>query len=1122
MTALRFLRGICVCTTLVLTSFLFPASGLAREIELVDSPALSPDGTEIAFSYAGDIWTVPVEGGAARRLTIHPASESTPLYSPDGKQIAFVSDRTGSRQVFVETLDGSAPSQVTFHTEGYSLEDWSPDGKSLLAYGIRDHHWRRPQRLISLSLEKRRAEEIVFDAYAQDGRYSPDGKKILFCREGTRWYRKGYVGSQASQIWMYDLKSKKFTKLLDDPRGSRTPLWKPDGSGFYYVGATSGSFNLHEYDFESKESQQLTQFEDDSVLMPCISRDGKTIVFRHLFDLYAFHPTENKPPQKLEITTSGDDPIEESLRRNLTSANNVAFSPDGLEIIFAAGGDLWVMDTVLKEPVAITQTEVEEREPVMIEDGKAVLFLREEAGQVDLYRAAPADPKKYWWQNSDFDIQRLTNDPDTEHDIRKSPDGEHLAVVKGQGDLWLLKLDGTPVRKLVSGFDPPNYDFSPDGKWIVYSQEDNDFNDEVWIATTDGSREPFNVSRHPDDDVSPVWSPDGKIIAFTGQRNGEESDIYYVFLNPADDEESSRDKKLKEALEKLKKARPQAAKTQTTSAQKEAPLKAEKPDAEKTEKPAEEKKPEEKTDAEKKQPDLPKVVIDFDGLTERVRHVSIPDVGERGLFWMPDGKTLAFSANIKGENGTYTIEIKDRLAPKKLTSSTGSFIHYLKTKDKVAWLSSGKPGTLSTKGPTESYSFSARQELNVGERFRAAFDMAWRLMRDHWYDDRFANRNWSEIRRKYTDAAANAPDENALREVGELMLGELNGSHLGFYPSPSSPRAKPAWTETTPHLGLRFDPKFKGPGLKVRDVILDGPADESDSKIEAGEIVMTIDGTTVDPALDLTEILNGDLARDITLRVKNEKGEERDVTIRPISYSQARSLLYPQYEVETSQKVEELSDGKLGYIHIQGMNMSSFREFERQLYNVGYGKDGLIIDVRENGGGFTTDHMLTALTQPQHAITVPRGGGRGYPHDRKIYASWNKPIIVLCNQNSFSNAEIFSHAIKTLERGKVVGVTTAGGVISTGGAQVMDVGFLRQPFRGWFLMNGEDMELNGAQPDVELWPLPGELPRGKDRQLEKAIQLLKKDVAKFLKKQPPGLRKASERDVQPGLSGLKK
>ena len=193
--------------------------------------------------------------------------------------------------------------------------------------------------------------------------------------------------------------------------------------------------------------------------------------------------------------------------------------------------------------------------------------------------------------------------------------------------------------------------------------------------------------------------------------------------------------------------------------------------------------------------------------------------------------------------------------------------------------------------------------------------------------------------------------------------------------------------------------------------------------------------------------------------------------------------------------------------------MPTFWKFQEELFSAGNGKDGLIIDVRENGGGSTADHLLTALTQPVHALTIPRGGSTvGYPIDRKIYASWNKPIVVMCNQNSFSNAEIFSHAIKTLKRGPIVGVTTAGGVISTGAAQVMDVGTIRLPFRGWYLVgDGQDMELNGCKPDVELWPAPGDMPAGKDAQLMKAVEVLSKDVAAWHSQPRPKLQKASDR-----------
>jgi tricorn protease len=295
-------------------------------------------------------------------------------------------------------------------------------------------------------------------------------------------------------------------------------------------------------------------------------------------------------------------------------------------------------------------------------------------------------------------------------------------------------------------------------------------------------------------------------------------------------------------------------------------------------------------------------------------------------------------------------------------------------------------------------------------------------------------------------------------------------------------------------------------------VIGDSPADRKKSKVLPGEIILSIDGVSVDPSMDLTRVLNGPIDRDIQLVVRDLAGKERTISLRPITYTAASRLLYEQFIKDCRKSVDAASKGRLGYLHIRGMDFPSFHRFEQELYAVGSGKDGLIIDVRNNGGGSTTDHLLTALTQPVHAIAVPRGGGPGYPQDRMVYATWNKPIVILCNQNSFSNAEIFSHAIKNLKRGQLVGVPTAGGVISTGGTGIMDVGFLRMPSRGWYTINdGEDMELHGAVPDHVIWPQPGELPAGKDVQLNKAVEVLLKEVDAFLAKPRPKLKKSSER-----------
>ncbi|MEM8886053.1 MAG: S41 family peptidase, partial [Planctomycetota bacterium] len=597
----------------------------------------------------------------------------------------------------------------------------------------------------------------------------------------------------------------------------------------------------------------------------------------------------------------------------------------------------------------------------------------------------------------------------------------------------------------------------------------------------------------------PVFSPDGKMLAFIGRRNREESDIHFVYLRKADDDQSRRDRKVEKAEKKMKgrkQARP-----------KKAPAAAPAPSAfEKWLKGMGAAKPA----AEKKKPAARKSsvpAIDFDGISERIRRVSLPGVSERNLFWSHDSKKLCFRATIDGKEGIYTISPPDDLKPKLLSSTRGGDWRWLKEGNQIVGLAGGAPTSLSSKGRATGYPFRIENELDLPARHRAAFEMSWRIMRDQWYDPALNNRDWNAVREKYLAMAGDCLTVEELDQVVDMMLGELNGSHLNFSARDPGGFTPPVWQERTPHFGVRFDEKHAGPGLKVAHVIEGGPAWRKKSRIDVGDVILQADGRDLDPARDYARQLNGPAQRDIVLRVRNKGGKERDVVIRPASGGEIRRLLYDEWIEKNRRYVDERSKGTLGYLHVRGMNWSSFERFEAELYKVGHGKDGLVIDVRENGGGFTADHLLTVLCQPVHAVTVPRGGRAGYPQGRLVYARWHRPIIVLCNQNSFSNAEIFSHAIKTLERGRLVGVQTAGGVISTGGTRIMGFGFLRLPFRGWFVAgDGQDMELAGAVPDVVIWPQPEEWAKGVDRQLSKGIDLLLADVQTERERPRPPLR----------------
>lgn len=1231
---------LCSLTLALWIAGLAPSAAASEPVLFADSTALSPDGSTLIFSWRGDIWRVASSGGAAERVTAHEASDTQPEVSPNGEDIAFVSDRTGHRQIFLVDPDGGEPRQITHHTEGHSIEGWYPDGESLLISASRDHFWRHAERFYRQPTSGEQAPELLFDGYGDDGSLSPDGRKLLFTREGTRWWRKGYHGPQASQIWMFDTTTDEFTKLTSHEHGERHPLWLPSGTAFLYTSQESGTFNLWRRNLADGSATQLTSFEDDGVMFPCVSRDGSTVVFRRLADLYHLDLAAGGLPKKIGVTYDGDPWISDTIRSTLSSASHVAFADDAREIAFVAGGDLWVMDTELREPVRITDTPEEERDPVFSPDFNTILFVSDSGGQTDIWSATRADDDSYWWQQEEFRLERLTKDAHGETRLRFTPDGR-VAFIKGLGDLWLMDADGDDAERLIESWNAPSFDFSPDGEWVVYTVSDNDFNNDVWLRRTDGTGEPFNLSRHPDNEGAPAWSPDGKMIAFTGRRWEDETDIYYVYLQKESDEETARDRKLEKALKKMKgrksddkkkdddeksKASADSKKDATTAksaAEPKEPAEVERDaitgtwegslrgpaplppaglpfsvsldlgdentvsgtfDAEgigsaavengtfdpaekrltctvtspqgaatieatvdgesmrgtwrlpiglageltATRQPAKPAPPvaksgtasDDKTkaevakkDEEEEDDDTTKTRIDFDGLEDRIQRISIANAGESGLLWSPDSKKLAFRTSVNGRRGLYTVEFPDKLSPKFVSGNTGSNARWLSEGNQIVWLQGGRPASMTAGGKSTSYDFNAIHEADRAAQYVATFDQCWRTMRDRYYDERLGNKNWDAVGRKYRALAERCKTTGELTTVVNHMLGELNGSHLGFFVRGGGGGSGPAWRESTAHLGVRFDPTHRGPGLLIADVIEDTPASREASRLEAGEIILAVDGTTVDPSLDLARVLNGRLDRDMELRVRGTDGEERTVDIRPTSYGSLRSRLYDTWVRANQEHVIEATDGKLGYLHIRGMNWPSFQKFQEELYKIGHGRDGLIIDVRENGGGFTTDHLLTCLTQPEHAITVPRGGGQGYPHDRRVYATWDKPILVLCNQNSFSNAEIFSHAVKTLGRGQVVGVKTAGGVISTGGTSIMGMGFLRLPFRGWYLLNdGEDMELNGCEPHHVVWPEPAELPAGKDRQLDKGIEVLLADVAEWKARKRPELRKAMERD----------
>ena len=1032
-------------------------------------PAIDPSGQQIVFSYQGDLWLVPVSGGLAQRLTVHPAYEAYPRWSPDGRRIAFTSDRYGHDDLFVMELAGGPPQRLTYHSADDILTDWTRDGYLLF-------HTRR------LFVQVEREAEIhaipdtggtpvrILDATGFQATRSPDGRFLAFERGSNATWRKGYRGSADRDIWLFDQQKRTFRRLTDFDGNDYLPAWAGPRT-LLFISERDGTYNLYRLFLNEDGSprnapEQLTHFKGDGVRYFTVSADGRTIAFERQTDLYVLTLPEGTP-RRLQIQVPYDERFDPVERRTFTSnATEYALSPNGQYLAFVVRGELFLRrnDPDDSRTVRLTRHPWRDREPAWLNDSTLV-FVSDRAGQYDLYLLRAADSGTAdLFESLTYEVIRLTDTPEDERAPVVAPDGRHLVFRRGRGTLLLARLEGDRlqlVRTLLDGWaTPEDVAWSPDSRWIAYSLPDLDFNTEVYIQPIDGSHPPVNISQHPKPDTHPVWSPDGSKLAFLSPRSSGDVDVWFAWLRRADWERTEEEW---EALEK-------------------------------------------QSDRKRRDTLTAPLQIDLERIHERLRRVTALPGNEAELAISKDGETFYFVANRGGRTQNYQAEVDlyrirwDGSELKRLTdnntnprqvrlSRDGKYLFFLRPSGQLVRLNPDN-------GRQETLRFEARMEIDYREERRQIFEEAWRVLAQGFYDPQFHGVDWQALHDKYLPWALRASTNRDFRDVFSWMLGELNASHLGI----RGPDRAETQRERTGLLGVEVEPVAEG--VRIRHVVPHSPADREQSRLYIGEIITAVDGTPVAAVDNFYRLLVDKVDERVRLTVQTPDGQTRTVIIRPVA--SLRQALYEEWVATRRALTERYSNGRLGYIHVQGMNWPSFERFERELVASGQGKEGLIIDVRYNGGGWTTDYLLTVLTVRRHAYTIPRGAAERldlpdrrafrahYPFGERLpFAAWTKPVAALCNQNSFSNAEIFSHAFKTLKLGPLVGVPTFGAVISTGGVRLIDGSFVRLPFRGWFVYADDtNMENGPAIPDIIVEEAPDSKARGEDPQLRAAVEAL--------------------------------
>ncbi len=1059
--------------------FMLSFNLLADDTPFVRFPAPSPDGSKIAFSFQGDIWTVSLDSGDAKRLTIHQAYESYPKWSLDGKKIAFSSNRFGNNDIFTIPATGGIPKRLTYHSANDVLNQWTTKNTLLFSTARLFRQVERINETYSVK-DIGGTPKRILNSLGDMPVLSPDGKNIAFTRGSCRIEREDYKGPANRDIWLYNIEKKEYTKLTIYDGNDFYPRWQ-DNDTILFISSSSGKYNIHSLqikDVPGTAVSQKTYFKDFGVRYFGISLDKKIIAMEVETSIYTMDLKSYKP-EILKIKIGADyrfDPIERKTMMGKTKEYSV--SPNGKLTAFVVRGEVFVKQNDKKKSrtVNLSNHPFMDSNVSWLTDNK-LLFTSDRNGVQNIFMVLSDDKdEKNLFKTLKRKIIQITNTKVIESDLMISPDKKKLAFLRGSGKLIIADISNEGVltneKTLLDGWaSPSGLNWSPDSQWLAYSKSDLNFNSEVFIHKADNSKKPVNISMHPRVDASPVWSKDGSKLGFISQRNNQNYDIWYVWLKKSDWEKTKLDWDNEDGKKEKKK-----------------PVKDFK----------------DKNDKKsKKKSTIKPVQIDFENIYERLVQVTSLPGDETSFLFSKDGKTIYFTASLPGTKGNNLFSIKwDKTKMKAIIKggknpagleldTKGSYI-YMLTKG-------GKLARMSVKGNKfEGMPFKAKMTINHPMENVQIFNDATETLNRRFYDPNFHGKDWLGLQKKYKKLVLKASTSKDFRDMYNNMLGQLNASHMGLY---GRDRAK-TQRETTGLLGAQIS--IIPEGALVERVILGSPADKVKSKLAKGDVIVSIDGVIIDDKTNYYSLLNNKVNEQVLLEVKNNK-ILRTVIIRP--KASLRAELYEQWVKERKKLTEKYSNGKLGYLHIRGMDMNSFERFEREITASGYGKKGIIIDVRFNGGGWTTDYLMATLNVKQHSYTVPRGASKNLEKEHKKFREyyafgerlpfgvWTKPSIAICNENSYSNAEIFSHAYKTLGIGKLVGMPTFGAVISTSGKGLLDGSFVRLPFRAWYVKaTDKNMEHGPAVPNIIINNAPDSKANGIDEQLKKSVEVLLKEI----------------------------
>ena len=1052
-------------------------------------PKISPDGKQIAFSYKGDIYVVSSEGGEARQLTTHPAYESYPVWSPDGKQIAFTSDRNGNFDIFVMSARGGDARQVTTNSAREIPYTFTPDGKEIV-YGAQMSDPAQSALFPSGSMTELYAIPVnggrprqILATPAEEICFFKSGNAFLYQdkKGGENEWRKHHTSSITRDIYHYDMKSGKHTRLIDRAGEDRSPVLSPDEQRVYFLSERESSFNVYSFPVADPSAVKAeTSFKTHPVRFLSIAGNGR-LCFGYDGEIYV--KDVQGSPKKVKVDIIGDNAKDNIASLRFTAgATSATVSSDGKQVAMIIRGNVFVTSTDYTTTKQITATPEGEKWLSFAPDNRTIAYASERGGNWNIYTAKIAREEEVNFSSATLIEEEAVLPSSTKERFAPqfSPDGKELAFIEDRTKLMVVDLKTKKVRQVADDKyqyrtgDGFTYTWSPDGKWFAMEIIGNrhDPYSDIAIVSADGKGEVINLTNSGYFDSNPRWVLDGNAILFSSERYGMRNhaswgslqDVMIVFMNQ---DAYDKFRLNKEDYELLKEEEKRIASLKTKEQKED----------------QKDKKGEAKPAVKNKN-----IEVELQGIEDRVMRLT-PNSSQLGdAILSKSGDKLYYMASFEGGLDLWVSDLRSRSTKVMHKLNSGWASLEMDKDGKDLFLLGGRSMQKISLGSERRIpiTYTAEMELDQAAERAYMFDRVRRQEAKRFYEKNMHGVDWAKMTKAYEKFLPYINNNYDFSELLSELLGELNVSHTG-----SGYRSR-ARGEATAELGVLLNMDYSKDGLLVDEVLEKGPFDNVRSKLKAGMIIEKIDGQTVKAGEDYYPLLRGKFGKRVLFSIYDPSTKERwDEVIEPISKGAMSGLLYRRWVKQRAADVDRLSGGRLGYVHISSMDDPSFRSVYADILGKYNDREGIVIDTRFNGGGRLHEDIEILFSGKKYFTQVVRGREACDMPSRR----WNKPSIMLTCEANYSNAHGTPWVYQHQGIGKVVGMPVPGTMTSVSWETLQDPTlYFGIPIVGYRLPDGSYLENKQLEPDVKIANSPEKIIKGEDEQLETAVKELLKEI----------------------------